>query len=298
MSQSVRDRGSILLLVLLIAGLLGIFAAITAEVAHSSRESSDVFANTLRADDAMLGAIEYTIGKTDGALAHSNGTAVIQMSRAKVTLTVTSEGGRIDINHAPAEVIAGIFRQVGVEQSDAETYAARIVDWRDTDDKISAKGGAERDAYRAAGRTDGPRNGPFLHTAELALVLGVPFQVAAAVAPYVTASSGLDKINPLHADRRVLLAIPGVTPDRVQDVLRMRQSSTIDVNALISRLGGGARYWTTETGAALRVKGLVALEPRALRRYEAVIAFVPGDVEPYRILTWDAHPAAHQHFMQ
>jgi general secretion pathway protein K len=294
MKDSTRQRGSILLLVLLLAGLLGIFAAIAADVARSSRESSDVFADTLRADDAMLGAIEYAIGKTGSGIAHSTGTAVIQMARAKVTLNVESEAGRIDINYAPPDVIAGIFRRIGVEQAVAEAYAARIVDWRDTDDKVSPNGGAERAAYRAAGRTDGPRNGPFLHTSELALVLGIPFQAAAAVAPYVTVGSGLDKINPLYADRRVLLAIPGMNPDRVQDVLTMRQNPTVGAKALISRLGGGDRYLTAEPGAALRFKGLVTLQPRALRRYEVVVALVSGDAEPYRVLAWDAHPSARQ----
>jgi general secretion pathway protein K len=297
MNDSARQRGSILLLVLLVAGLLGVFAAIAADVARSSRESSDVFADTLRADDAMLGAIEYAVGKAGSGIARSTGTAIIQMARIKVTLKIENEAGRIDINYAPPEVIAGIFREIGIEQSVAEGYAARIVDWRDTDDNVSPNGGAERAAYRAAGRTDGPRNGPFLHTYELALVLGIPFQAAAAVAPYVTVGSRLDKINPLYADRRVLLAIPHMTPDRVQDTLTMRQNPKVNTKALISRFGGSDRYLTAEQGAALRFKGLVTLRPRAFRRYEVMVALVSGDEEPYRILAWDAHPSSHQPFL-
>jgi len=284
------QRGSMLLVVLFLAGLLGVFAAVAAAVMHAAAESSRTFANGLRADEAMRGAMDYIIGHTGSAILQSRGTATIEMGRTKVQLTVRDEAARIDINRAPPQLIAGIFRQVGVPADVAASYAARIVDWRDEDDDISPNGGAELGAYRAAGRTDGPRNGPFLHVAELALVLGIPMRTAAAVAPYVTVASGRDKINPMFADPPVLMAIPGIDENRVRDFLEERKQPGADLKSLISRLGPVQSFVTAENGAAVRFEGSVLMDGGDLRHYEVVASVGNGDNRPYRILVWDANP--------
>ncbi len=292
MTTSSRQRGSMLLVVLFLAGLLGVFAAVAASAMHAAAESSRTFANGLRADEAMHAAVDYIIAQTGQSIQQSRGTATIDMGRTKVVLTVRDEAARIDINRAPPELIAGIFRQVGVPGDVAASYAARIVDWRDADDKVSPNGGAELGAYRAAGRTDGPRNGPFVSVAELALVLGIPMRVAAAVSPYVTVASGRDKINPMYADPPVLMAIPGVDENRVRDFLEERKQPGAQLKSLISRLGPVQNFVTEENGMAVRFEGSVALDGGGdIRHYEVVASVGSGDSSaPYRILAWDGNP--------
>ena len=290
MKRLARQRGSMLLVVLFLAGLLGVFAAVAASVMHAAADSSRTFAQGVRADEAMRGAMDYVIGQTGQAILQSRGTAAVQLGRTKVLLSVHDEASRIDLNHAPPELLAGIFRQVGVPSDVAAMYAARIVDWRDADDKLSPNGGAERGAYRAAGRADGPRNGPFLHVAELALVLGIPMRTAAAVAPYVTVANGRDKINPMFADPPVLLAIPGVNDGRVRDFLAQRDQAGAQPKSLISRLGPVQNFVTEENGLAVRFEGRVVLDDNDVRRYEVLASVRSGDSEPYRILAWDANP--------
>ena len=238
----------------------------------------------------MRAATEYIVGRTGATLEQAQGTAVIQLGKTQVSLTVRTETARIDLNYAQPELLAGIFRQVGVSPENAVIYAARIVDWRDDDDKITANGGAERDMYRGAGRIDGPRNGPFLHIAELSLVLGMPIRVAAAVAPYVTVASGREQINPLFADPPVLMAIPGVTETRVRDFLQQRQRKGAPFEALVLRLGQVTDFVTEEPGRTVRFEGRVQLAPNQERRFEAIVSVMGGDSEPYRILAWDANP--------
>jgi type II secretory pathway component PulK len=60
----------------------------------------------------------------------------------------------------------------GFDEQHARGLAAKIIDWRDGDDR-RGEAGAERDHYRAAGRTSGPRNGPFETVSELKQVLGM-----------------------------------------------------------------------------------------------------------------------------
>lgn len=284
-----RCRGSMLVVVLFLAGLLGIFAAVAATVLHAAVDSSRSFAEGLRAQEAMRAAIEHVIARTGGAIQQARGTAVIAVGKAQVTVTVRDEAARIDLNHAAPQLLTGIFRQAGIAQNDAATYAARIVDWRDEDDKPQPLG-AEREAYRAAGRVDGPRNGPFLHVAELALVLGIPAKAAAAVAPYVTVASGHEQINPLLADPPVLLALPGTSEERVRKFLEQRQRQTGDFDALISALGPVQDFVSEDIGAAVRFEAQVRLGPQYIRNFEAIVRVIEGDSEPYRILAWDANP--------
>jgi general secretion pathway protein K len=279
----------ILVAVLFFAGLLGVFAAVATMSLNAGADATRNFAETLRADEAMRGAIEQIEAFAGEAGPPKSGSTMISLGQTTVTASFHDEIGRIDINQAPAELIEGIFRAVGIGGGEARMYAARIVDWRDPDDKVS-DGGAERAAYRAAGRIDGPRNGPFQHVAELALVLGIPARAAAAVAPYVTVASGSEKINPLIADPPVLMALPGVKEDRVLAFLEERRTKSMSVKDITFRLGDVEDYVTTDSGQAVRIEGQVRFGGRNNRHFEVVVAAVTGDTEPYRILAWDANP--------
>ncbi len=285
-----NQRGTILVVVLFLAALLGVFAAVAATIMNAAADSSRSFAEDLRAKEAMRAAIEQVVAQTGNGLQQTRGLAAVRLAKAQVALTVRDEASRIDLNKAKPELLAGIFRVAGVEDKDAAAYAARIVDWRDEDDKPSPNGGAERGAYRSAGRVDGPRNGPFLHVSELALVLGIPPRVAAAVAPYMTVSSGREQINPMIADPPVLLALPGVNPGRIRDFLERREQPGAAMEDLISRLGSVEDFVTSEPGLAVRFDGLVRLGPGSQRRFEVVVGVLEGDKEPYRILAWDSNP--------
>lgn len=285
-----HQRGSILLFVLFLAGVLGVLAAIGATAMKAAVDSSRGYAERVRSEEAMRGAIEYIIGQSGANIRQSFGTAIVQVGRAKVFVTVRDEAARIDLNLAPLQVLAGILRQVGVAENVANVYAARIVDWRDNDDMPSSTGGAERPAYRAAGRLDGPRNGRFLSTGELALVLGMPLRVAEALGPYVTVASGRSQINPMFADPPVLLALPGSSAQGVRKFLDERSRPNVPFRSLISSLGQVQDFVTEENGFAVRFEGRVETVPDHVRSFEAVVSAVPGDVEPYRVLAWDPSP--------
>lgn len=290
MKQRDSQRGSILLAVLFLSGLLGIFAAVAASVMNAAVDSSRAFAETVRGDEAMRSAIEYTVARTGSSLAQSRGVALVGIGRTNVAVTVREETARIDLNRADPDMLTNIFVQVGIPAESARMYAARIVDWRDEDDKVTGALGAERGNYRAAGRTDGPRNGKFVHVAELGLVLGVPARAAAAVSPYVTVVSGRDKINPMLADRPVLAAVPGMTQQRVMEIMDLRRRPGATFKSLQGSLAAVQDFVTDEPAAAVRFEGRVQLSRASERRYEVVVSVVEGDSAPYRILAWDANP--------
>ena len=282
------NRGSMLVLVLFLAGLLSIFAAVAASAMRAAQNSSRGFAESLRAEEAARGAIEQAVAQSGGAIAGMTGMSTATFGQTQVIVMARSESARIDLNVASPELLAGLFRQLGVGD-EANNYAARIVDWRDEDDRVE-KGGAERSAYRGVGRVDSPRNGPFVHVAELGLVLGIPAAAAAAAAPYVTVASGHEQINPLLADPPVLLAIPGASPNGVRDFLAQRARLGATFASLIPSLGNVEEFVSEEPGQAVRFEAVVRLGPNNERRFEAVVYVSPGDKEPFRILAWDPNP--------
>lgn len=290
--DSVRNRGSMLVLVLFFAGLLAVFAAVAAMAMRAAVNVSRSFADNLRAEDGFRAAIEQTVAQSGGKIRNMRGTNIVMLDQTQVTVTLTDESARVDLNFASPELLAGLFRQIGVADDQAIAYAARVVDWRDEDDQVQKGGGAERAAYRALGRVDGPRNGSFVHPAELNLVLGIPGPIAAAAAPYVTVASGHEQINPMLADPPVLLALPGVSVNRVRDFLAQRASPTANLDTLMASLGEIEDFVSVDAGMAVRFEGLVRLGANNERRFEAVVYVLEGDNEPFRILAWDANPPA------
>ena len=289
-SARANNRGSILVAVLFLAAVISVFVAVATRSLQAGTDASRSFAESLRAEEAMRAAIEQI-----AVLAGPNGPSrlggtIVALGETRVEVRFSDEISRIDLNNAPIELLAGIFMVVGVNAAEARQYAARIIDWRDSDDRLIEEGGAELTAYRAAGRIDGPRNGPFLHVAELALVLGIPQRTAAAVAPYVTVASGNETVNPLFADPPVLMAIPGLKEDQVRNFLQDRLFRNLAPKDLIARLGPVEDYVTDQTSKAVRYEGRVRFGGRYDRRFEAVVTMLPGDTEPYRILAWDANP--------
>jgi general secretion pathway protein K len=285
-----NKRGSILVAVLFLAAVISVLLSVASLSLQAGTDASRSFAESMRAEEAMVAAIEQIT-----ALAGPNGPprvggTIVTIGDTRVEVRFSDEISRIDLNNAPIDLLAGIFRVVGVEPNEAARYAARIIDWRDPDDRLVNESGAEVSAYRGAGRLDGPRNGPFLHVAELALVLGIPHRAAAAVAPYLTVASGNESVNPLLADPPVLMAIPGLKEDQVRNFLQDRLTRNLAPQDLVARLGPVEDYVTVETSRAVRYEARIRFGGKNDRRIAAVVTSVPGDSEPYRILAWDTNP--------
>lgn len=283
-----RNRGSILVVVLFFAAVIGVFAAVATASLHAGTDTSRSFAESLRAEEAMRGAIEQIAALSGGGQFPRTGATIVALGETTVEVTFRDEIARINLSKAQPELLEGLFRAIGVEGGMAREYVARIVAWRNPEDR----GGAERAAYRASGRIEGPRNGPFLHVAELALVLGIPPAVAAAAAPYLTVASGNEKINPLLADPVVLLALPGLNEERVHTFLQDRQIKNLQPKDLIAQMGPVEDYVTDEQSQAVRLEARVRFGGRNDRPFEVIVVAFSGDTEPYRILSWDANPPA------
>jgi general secretion pathway protein K len=141
-----------------------------------------------------------------------------------VKVEIRDESAKIDINTASDALLRGLFLSQGLADDEAARIVDAILDWRDAD-SFKRPNGAELPEYRAAGLSYGPANAPFQAIEELQLVLGMRPELYRRVAPLITVFSRQPGINPQLASREVLLALPGMTSDVVDQYLVLREAA-------------------------------------------------------------------------
>jgi general secretion pathway protein K len=124
----------------------------------------------------------------------------------RVVIAVEDDGGKVDLNGASEALLRALFEAAGVAPGEAEGLAARLADYRDSDE-APRLGGAERTDYEASGLPYGPRNAPLLALDELALVAGMPAAVSERVRGLATVSGGHAGIDPAVAPLPLLRAL-------------------------------------------------------------------------------------------
>lgn len=139
---------------------------------------------------------------------------------AKVSISVISEVGKVDLNAASPDVLQNLFRAAGMANNDVEALVRNIVDWRSF--AYTPPGSVPNVAYAQAGRDYGPRHGPFGSVEELQMVLGMDPAVYRKVASQVTLWSGRQSPDPATAPPLALQAIPGMTAQQAQAILATR----------------------------------------------------------------------------
>src|SRR5262249_26438679 len=215
-----RRDGFIVVAVLWMLGALATLASIYAVYVINTATAMGVNDDRLQAEGLMQAALEltaYRLTATDMENRPSRGDFAFRLGRAAVRVDFRSEAGRIDLNSAPKELLAGLFAGLGAKYSDAEYYADRVIGWRTAQDPDRQN--EEAATYRSARLPCGPRQAPFAHAGELALVVGLPPFLVERALPFVTVYSARAEVNIVAASPEVVAAVPGMTPDRVYALL-------------------------------------------------------------------------------
>lgn len=206
-----------------------------------------------------------------------------RIGAAKIAVTFRSEAARIDLNAAPRDLLSGLMIGLGVGVSEAAGYADRIVAWRAPTEQ--GDNDPENAFYRASGASYVPRHAPFPATEELWLVRGIPLVVIERMLPFVTVFSNLPSVNIAEAAPQVLAALPGMTPEKLQEMLVRRADPAADPGSLRGVTGNGEG--TTVSGSkAYRVNVAVTFSSGRRTAGEAVILLLDQGNEPYRVLSW------------
>jgi general secretion pathway protein K len=136
----------------------------------------------------------------------------------EVRFSIQDEGGKIDLNGAPDELLRGLFLSatwtgpdgeiLGLDESEADALSDAVRDFADEDD-LTRLNGAEDQDYEAAGLPWGAKDAAFAAVEELQQVLGMTAPLYQAVAPALTVHTGSKGIDAISAPRGVLMALPG-----------------------------------------------------------------------------------------
>ena len=200
----------------------------------------------------------------------------VALSTGTVNVRLSDEGGRIDIAKAPAEVLAAMLRSAGAPPATADGVAKTIIEQR---------GNAPRSGPAA-------RRPPVLATtheqalSNIGQIAGMRAQWLAAIAP-LTTIYGSETVNPLTAPRGVIAALPGVDANRLEAFLAERRVALPDANRLAQVLGPAQNYVSAKPQRIAAVELRATLKEtrnNTIAGARAVIAVLPQDSEPYRVL--------------
>jgi general secretion pathway protein K len=285
-TAATSEHGFVLVAVLWIVAALSALATIFAVYLSNTAQALAINDTALQAEALVSASLELTAYQLslpgDGARP-LQGTFHYRLDNANIGTSFVSEAARIDLNLAPKNFLANLLSGLGADPDDAAQYADRIIGWRTPPKADAAED--EVSLYRAAGLAYSPRQAPFAHVNELALVLGLPPALVDRALPFVTVFSGLPKINALVAPPEVIAALPGMTPPGLKEFLRERPALPSDPAAIAAALGPAQANATIDKSDSFRILTTVKFDNGRQATSEVVIGLGGGE-DPYRVLSW------------
>ncbi len=285
------SQGIALLSVLWITGLL---AAIAASFASSTRTEARLAHNLAEnakaealadggVERAVLGLFEADPERAWGADRQGH---VMALGEGEVQIEIEDEDGKIDLNGAPLELLAGLVAVLGVAPEQAQAMAERIADWRDYDDEPLPQGAEDPD-YLAAGRAAGAADRELASVGELLGVLGMTQELYERMRPFVTVYSGAEGVDLARAPRTVLEALPGMTPELIERVQSAGQDFDLFAEVADEELLGELElYFLPSRDVVFTVRATARTAGGGVFVREAVIELSPSEERPYLVHAW------------
>ena len=280
------EHGFVIVAVLWIIAALSALAMIFALYLSNSAQALAVSDAGLQAEALVSASIEltaYQLSLAGDKERPLQGSFHYRLDNAETLVSFVSETARIDLNLAPKDMLANLLSGLGADQEAAGRYADRIIGWRTPPKTDAAED--EVSLYRAAGLAYSPRQAPFAHANELALVVGLPPALVERALPFVTVFSGQPKINPLVAPPEVIAALPGMTPSGLKEFLGERPALPSDAAAIATALGPAQAGATIEKSDFFRILTTIKFDNGRQTSSEVVIK-LGGEGDPYRVLSW------------
>ena len=245
------ERGFVLVLVLWGVGLVMIMVSAFSVSSRTHGRIAANLANNAQARYAAESGVHLAIVHLLKSR-HAPGRSAIPLDgsphscrladETHLQISVTNEGGKIDLNAAPPQLLLLLFRGLGLGSENAASIVDAIVDFRDRDNVRNGLG-AERAEYQKSGKQWLPKNGPFSTVGELEQVHGVTPHIYRAVRAHLTVSSLLSGLD-LSASTNALKTILQNGTENSSIPRRFSstsQRSTYSVRSM-ARLRGGATF--------------------------------------------------------
>lgn len=284
-----RERGFALLLVIWALALLAVLAAEIAAYSHSAaivaRNRIDSARSRAIADAgialAIVGLLDTdleTRWRADGR------TREITYDGETVIVGIEDEGGKIDLNNAPLEVIAGLADACGATVDERMALANGIADRRrEFRASSSVRPSQARFTFRGDEFGINSASWAFAQISEVALLPRISRALYDCLRPNITVYSQSATINPMSAARTTLLAIPGIGEKDVDAFLAARRALPVD--APPPPLAGLGRYARLAAIRAVTIEAQVMIPGRARFKRRVVVLLSPDlPLQPIRLV--------------
>lgn len=240
--------------------------AITAAGSSRLRQAGDLRRNAQLDAEAAGGVQEAMFHLLDAGRDHwpaDGSTHQVREAGGRLLLRIDSETGKVNLNSASPDLLAGLLQAVGADSRQAAAIATAIVAWRfprsqGTSDPAAGPG------YQSPGA-------PFESIAELGLVPGMTPALLAALAPHLTLYHNGDP-DLASADPVVLRAIELAAGPAAGD----------------TGATGGPPQHRDESLVAVTATAEDTAGHRSMRR--AIVLTSTGETKdhrPFRIMQWD-----------
>lgn len=295
MSPRRSQQGVALVLVMWVAVLISVIAASFIVERHSETlviRNSVGMARAEAIADAGIQRAVWELYRTDNAPEAWKRDGTVQawsFDGVPVKVDIRDESAKIDINAAGDTLLHGMFTSIGLADDEASRLTDAILDWRDAD-SFKHPNGAEEPEYKAAGLPYKPANASFQAIEELQLVLGMRPEIYRRIEPMVTVFSRQSGVNPQLASRDVLLAIPGVSVDQVDQYIALRETARAQGEPL-PVFPQAAAYTSSYTMVAT-IRSEAHLEDGTVFAREAVALLRPTPRRVVTFLAWRESTAA------
>lgn len=289
--DDLREHGFALILVIWVLALLALLGA---EVAADSRSAAVVSRNRLdlaqlqaSADAGITLAVMGLLDPVVTARWQADGRVYNrQYAERNLAITIEDEGGKIDVNTAPIELIAGLLNEFGVDRNQQALITQAIRDRRAQ--FVPATPALSSPTGRLFGQSHviNLARLVFADVSELRLLPGMTRSLYQHLEPQITVYSQNPTINPMTASQPTLLAIPGAGPGDVDAVMASRSGGTMQLDA--DELSKLALYARVDTLHVVSITARATLPDGASFTRRAVVAVSPDrPLEPARILRWE-----------
>lgn len=194
----------------------------------------------------------------------------------RVQLRIEDEGGKVDLLAAPYELVTNLLDRIDL--TDDERAMLR--------DAINQRRGAPEQRNPGldsgeAGAANGPRQPPF--EAIEALVPDKTFHVAERLVPYATVYTHSAQVDPMTAPREVLLAVPGLDPSTVDEMIAARSDPAQPPQPIPL---AAAPYLGASQLPVVRLHAQAVTASGATAMIETVAVLSGQPQAPFRLMLW------------
>lgn len=234
----------------------------------------------------------------------------VPFGRGQFEVRIENESGKVDINRAGESLLRMILKPFALEEQEKNIIVDSILDWRDKDN-LHRLNGAEDDYYKSLPRPYECKDGDFDSVEELLMVRGVTPEIfynglRDLVTVYVSPTreirrdagfhrvhSDPNKININAASRAMLLALPLMTDDLAQEVVKYREESDFrSLDDVASVVGSDVYaaigpYINLEISPQYTIKAIGKVVGTQIEQgVEVAIEINRGLKKGYRVIQW------------